>query len=1507
MQRQIRQAIVLQLRHWLRRPWLLAALAATVLLALLAWQAGRESSLQLLARSVAQASGGDIAIEGVHGTLYGPIHIDRLRYRSPERKVEATDIDLDWNALSLLRRTIAVRQVRAASLDIVTLAASSTPATMPTSLALPYGLRLALDAVRLERLTLSAGPVSATLDHLRFALHADSGQWRLQDAYADTPWGAASSQLTLASQPPFALAGRADLLQANGQLGIAASGNLGALHIAAQARGHGGNADAQLDLAPFDAGSMLRTVRLSGTGLDPAQWDKRWPQADLTLGASIAVAPGGGVDGKIALANRAPSGRLDQHLLPLRSVDATLAGTLEALRLDGVVLDLGAAGKLGGSGNLGGAMLGAGGKTGGAAAQAAFRLHTERLDLHAIDGTLRSTRIAGDITLGSDGATHLLAATLSQDDLRLKLRAALAGATLSVTQADLRSRASSITLDGSLELGGRRLFQARANARHFNPADFGAYPKADLNADVRLNGQADQAWRVAAAFTLQPSTLLQRSLSGHGELQADSSHIHTLDARLALGGNMLAVRGNFGAPGDQLRWTVDAGQLAVLHSGLSGSLTASGIASGSYAAPTTSITLDARGLRQNTSQNTSKQADNKADQRAGTRSNIGNSAGKRADSHLHASGMLALREGIAEFRLGGQARQFDPAALLELAGGSPAAPGGAQLRGPLGAQAGSQPSSQLSGDFTLSGRLGGNYQTALDLNLLPSTLFGAPLSGHARLRADKSHIQQADIDLQLAENRLRASGKFGASGDALAWQLEAPRLAVLGPGFGGALRANGTLKGSREAPAATLALDGRGLTLFGSQSIGALTARLQTSATSHGALEAHLTLQDYRAPEPLLQALSIDLSGSMASHIVRLTAKNARLDLTTELRGRLSNNDWRGVLQSLQNRGPASFALQAPAPLHVQLDGGQLGLAKLSQFGLDNAIFKLSHGQIELQKLEKNGVHWKTQGRAAGVPLAFAAQFSAPLQDMAGGDLTLGANWNFELGNALNGALRVFREKGDVAIGAETPLKLGLSVLEARLTAVNNALRAQGDLQGTRAGKLHVDLASQLTRQNGQWRVAGNSPLTLSGSADMPSIAWLAPLTGQVGLELGGHLTLAVTAGGSFDAPLLNGQLRGEQLTVNWADQGVKLHNGQLRAQLAGQEMVLQTLRFDGVQGSAHADGTLHFGAGEASMQLKLVADKLEALSRPDRILVVSGQGSATLAKRQLQLEGKFKADRAAIELAGSSGPTQSDDIVVVRGAKKPLAAAAPTVKVLIDVEADLGDQFRLKGKGIDAQLGGTVRVRLQERAMARATGAIHVIEGTYLAYGQKLQIERGVLTFNGPLDNPGINILAVRKNDDSINTATSETNVQAGVEVRGTALAPTAKLVSTPTVADSEKLSWLVLGHGTDSVGSGELDLLSTAAGALLGGSSAGSMQNKLAGTFGVDSIAMGRAKGLETTVLTVSKRISQRAYVTIERGASSATSLVKLHYALNRRLSLQAQTGATTAFDILYNWAFD
>jgi translocation and assembly module TamB len=212
--------------------------------------------------------------------------------------------------------------------------------------------------------------------------------------------------------------------------------------------------------------------------------------------------------------------------------------------------------------------------------------------------------------------------------------------------------------------------------------------------------------------------------------------------------------------------------------------------------------------------------------------------------------------------------------------------------------------------------------------------------------------------------------------------------------------------------------------------------------------------------------------------------------------------------------------------------------------------------------------------------------------------------------------------------------------------------------------------------------------------------------------------------------------------------------------------------------------------------------------------------------------------------------------------------------------------------------LTGQVRFVSAAGDPLRAHGTVQVTKGTFSAYGRELDIEQGVLRFNGPLDNPSLDILAMRRGQE----------VEAGVAVRGTALTPRVSLVSEPSVPEAEKLSWLVLGRGLERVGEGDMGTLQSAAGALLSQGAQAGVQSQIARAFGLDEVSVGTTQdSLQERIVTLGKQVSSRLYVSLERGLETATSVLHLRYTLNPKVTLEAETGTRSALSVFYNIAFD
>jgi translocation and assembly module TamB len=83
--------------------------------------------------------------------------------------------------------------------------------------------------------------------------------------------------------------------------------------------------------------------------------------------------------------------------------------------------------------------------------------------------------------------------------------------------------------------------------------------------------------------------------------------------------------------------------------------------------------------------------------------------------------------------------------------------------------------------------------------------------------------------------------------------------------------------------------------------------------------------------------------------------------------------------------------------------------------------------------------------------------------------------------------------------------------------------------------------------------------------------------------------------------------------------------------------------------------------------------------------------------------------------------------------------------------------------------------------------------------------------------------------------------------------------------------------------------------------------LQQSIAHAAGLEEVSLKGGGGLESTVLTLGKRLSSRAYLSFEQGLSGADSLVKINYMLTKRLSVRVQAGTTPALDLFYSFSFD
>lgn len=819
---------------------------------------------------------------------------------------------------------------------------------------------------------------------------------------------------------------------------------------------------------------------------------------------------------------------------------------------------------------------------------------------------------------------------------------------------------------------------------------------------------------------------------------------------------------------------------------------------------------------------------------------------------------------------------------------------------------------RVTGRFSAAGALAPSLSTKLRFELGDSMYDGFPLTGGGTIELAGTRLLPSNATLSIAGNDVELHGSFGGAGDRLRFHVDAPRLDRLGLGVAGAVLADGDLTGSLTHPEVTLSYNAHDV-VIGTTRIGAATGNARIRDGAAGALELSTAARDVQAGPVALSTLTAHVSGTRAKHAFDAQARGAvngrAVDMAlagtggvTETRDGLR---WDGSLARLSNRGLPALELQAPLALSAARERVTLGPTRVVIEGatLDLKSFVYDHGAVS------------SAGSASNVSVARAIAIRQTLTgtpSKLSSDLILGADWNFSLGRTASGYARIERVSGDATLstgyGASA---LGITALSARADFEGGRrLTVSAHAAASRIGTFDANVGAALSaapERAGLLGLAPDAPLAGKLAFDVPQLKTTGGLFGP-SYVLDGHLALNLVLAGTRAKPTVSGALVGDGLSATLVDQGVQLKEGIVRVALTENLVDLQRVEFHGGDGTLRATGRIRLDRAEPDLTARIVADKLQLLAAPDRHLSLSG--SATMANGGpdggLDIDGRFRVDHALFDLPEQPAPRLSDDVVIVRdhsivrgapprpteSTNKPVGPFAPRASV----DIDLGNDFRFRGQGADLGLRGTVTALSAPNQPLRAIGNVGVTEGsTYTSFGRKLAIENGYFTFNGPVANPGINILAMRRNQE----------VEAGVQVTGTVRAPVVKLVSQPNVADNEKLSWLLFGHGTDQGNNlGQQSSMTTAL-ALLGSATG----KRVAQTIGLDEFSVGRSEvGLtDSQVVMLSKAINERLVLGYEQGLQSASNAFKATVNLSRFWSIALYTGTFQGVDINFTRRFD
>lgn len=835
------------------------------------------------------------------------------------------------------------------------------------------------------------------------------------------------------------------------------------------------------------------------------------------------------------------------------------------------------------------------------------------------------------------------------------------------------------------------------------------------------------------------------------------------------------------------------------------------------------------------------------------------------------------------------------------------------------------PALHLNGEFSANGKRQPTMEADISFCIDKSQMAGKPLTGEGQLQLRAETLLLSKLSLVAGSNRLSASGKLADKDSRIVFKLDAPAMEQLGSGFAGALQVNGEVRGSVQQPrlsarwsgerirapgpthiAATqgklelalnrkpdaafisdLNIDGEALGLYtGSQQLKKLTARAQYGAQNNAPLSIDINGEGISGKQLAAQNFRINVTGTSAQHLLTASLleqdQNWALTAAGGLQNMARDPGWQGNINTLEAKGKLNLKLAAPAALHVSQ----------RQVQLDQFRLALGNGLIAIEQFVRNERGVSTRGRIERLPVAELLRYAKPDAPL-NTDLLLAGEWNLQLADRVDGSFALRRESGDIAILSNAPVKLGLSTLVISGTANKGRIALGVQADGSQVGNITGSLNTVIGGGEGRFSIAPSAPFNGSARINTPTLAWLGPLVSPT-LVTEGNLRGDIALSGTFVKPRFSGTIAADQLRLLFTDTGVDLKQGVLRSEFGGDQLIISQLAFQNGGGTLSITGPLSMVREQLALELAVKATRYTLIDRSDRKLVISGDAIVGWREGSAKANGKFVVDSGLFDIGSSDTPQLSDDVVIVGQSDKPGAKTA----IALDLAIDLGKGVRVQGRGLNAMLVGDIRLLASANDALRAQGTLRVASGTFKAYGRELAIEQGLLRFSGPLNNPALDILAMRRGQE----------VEAGVSVRGTVLAPRITLVSEPTVADADKLSWLVLGRGLSGADDSDITALQSAASSLLTQGAAAGLQSQIATAFGLDDFSIGTdGSNLQERIVTLGKKISARLYVSYKQSLESAGSVLLLRYTLTPRLTLEAEAGTSSALSLLYNFAFD
>ncbi len=783
----------------------------------------------------------------------------------------------------------------------------------------------------------------------------------------------------------------------------------------------------------------------------------------------------------------------------------------------------------------------------------------------------------------------------------------------------------------------------------------------------------------------------------------------------------------------------------------------------------------------------------------------------------------------------------------------------------------------LKGQLAISGNLRQQQlKQEIQLRSLSGMLRGYPVNATGKFRHSGDHLNIQQLALQSGRTHITVEGELNQRWQTQ-WSIASPDLAELYPGAGGSLQASGKLTGPREYPVIQTSFTGKKLR-FDDYAIQSISGEAHIDTGEKGNWRAMATAEQLRAGDQQLQQATALLQGQVLQHRLQLNLQQNGIQAQLVAEGTWNNQQWRGQLLKADWQSPRLGDWQLLSPVsNILVDARNARLAT-SCWQQDTAQLctDLNYGQ-------ETG--WSSTVEGRELPLAFAKPW-LPEQLELNGTASFNGTLKAGPGSGIpeSGNLTLTLPAGNLRYGEQSEDALDYMGGELELTLVQQTLQGKLLFQINPHTELRGDgRITQLLSQSPQ--------LSAQLHGNLDELGLIEPFITQID-QLSGKLSADISFSGSLYQPMLQGQLALTEGRFVIPQTAVAYHDVALTLSSETKRRLAVTgYARSAEQGELRVTGNLLLHETQPwEMRLKLkgkdflVSDTLETQLRVNPDLQLNIQPYS------INLSGDLLIPRARLKPKDYQGAvTPSSDTEFVQQESQ---AAQTRWKFYSLVTIQLGEDIYFHGYGLQGFFSGSVKIQDEPGLLTRGTGELAIREGIYRAYGQDLNIEIGRLLFNNsPLDSPAIHVRATR----------TVGSIKAGMQTDGQIRSPSVSLYSSPTMSDSDTLSYILFGRPLNKTSESETATLAQAASAI-GLSGGGMFAEHIGEQLGLDEVSVESGETLEETALLVGKYLSPSLYLGYSVGLFEPINTLLLRYRINENWMIETETGAESGGDILY-----